>query len=256
MDQKPDILKKRPKRTATGEPVDKIIIDPPIAKITSGPDATDEAVITFGKFNPPHAGHERLVEHIKFLAEEKNATPLVFLSHSGGLLEYDLKLNLCRAAFGFDVVVESTHRDLFQVLENMQDFKRVTVVVGSDRFAEFSERLPKYFDNVEIVEFEREGESSTALREAVWNDDLETFTAALPTKLQSAADGLFDLFHSSKAPSSMLKERAMALAWQLVRPNIDHVEPVTGDTKMSDKLRYQKVNRLHKFKRILDTGAA
>lgn len=247
-------LKKRPKRTATGEPVDQIIIDPKLAKIgTPSETSMNEAIVTFGKFNPPHAGHERLIEHMRKLAEQKDADPLVFLSHREGVLDYHQKLLLCQMAFGSDVIVESEVNDLFQILENL-DYKKITVVVGSDRFAEFSERLPQYFDNVEVVEFDRQGESSTALREAIWDGNFDGFTEVLPKALQPMADELFEYLQSSKPDKKYLKERAMALAWQVARPNVSVAEP-TAEPKVSEKLRFP-FKRMYKHKRILDSGAA
>ena len=42
----------------------------------------DIAVITFGRFNPIHIGHEKLVDSIQKIAREKQAIPYLFMSHT------------------------------------------------------------------------------------------------------------------------------------------------------------------------------
>lgn len=263
-----DALKKRPKRTATGEPVDQIIVEPHLKQLKPESDvAPQEAVITFGKFNPPHAGHVALVEHLKQVAKDRGAEARVYLSHSAGVLDYREKLDFCRSAFGRRVVCESAERDLFQILQGMTDYKKIAVVVGSDRAKEFSEQLPKYYDNVEVISFERSSpESSTALREAVLNEDYTAFFQALPRTLHDRAEELFSIVYERQQskPSqdpSLLRERAVEFAYKFTRSEPDPKEALRlyrkqVPAKMSDRLQHIRIRRQHKMKRILDTGAA
>lgn len=223
----------------TGQPADEIEFSPKPVPLKNTSMA--EAVIAFGKFNPPHAGHARLVEEVRFLACEGQPIEkyhAVFLSKGKGLLEYNQKLSLCREAFGKDIVVDSPHTNIFSLLEEIQGrFKKITLVVGTDRYQEFKERLGLYFENVEVVEFEREGESSTALRQAAQDGDLEAFRAMLPLELQEDAEEVFETVtaaqrtirtsklkkwspdqDTSKKPSN--KMRAMDLAKRIVRTRI------------------------------------
>ena len=62
-------------------------------------------IFTWGRFNPPHKGHEKLITKMKDLGENSQ----VFLSHSHDIknpLEYEYKFQLMQKAFG-DVIILS-----------------------------------------------------------------------------------------------------------------------------------------------------
>jgi FAD synthase len=57
---------------------------------------TSTAVVTFGRFNPPTIGHQKLVDKVVAVAKAKRAIPLVYASHSSDKkknpLSYDSKI--------------------------------------------------------------------------------------------------------------------------------------------------------------------
>lgn len=107
-----------------------------------------EAVIIFGRFNPPTVGHEMMINKAREIAESKDADLLVYLSHSHdnkkNPLPYNLKLDLCQEAFG-DVVQDAKYKNIFDVLEDLnEEYDAVTIVIGSDRFEEMIDRVTPY----------------------------------------------------------------------------------------------------------------
>lgn len=48
-------------------------------------------VFTYGRMNPPHSGHLKLIKQIKKLANEKGKTPIVIVSHLEGTAKNPLK---------------------------------------------------------------------------------------------------------------------------------------------------------------------
>jgi nicotinic acid mononucleotide adenylyltransferase len=255
---------KRPKRTVTGKTPDPIDVKPDIKKLRN------EAVIAFGKFNPPHAGHERLINEVRMLAEQHKATPMVFLSHGKGLLEYREKLDFCQSAFG-DIIVESDKRSIFEVIDGLQEtYGRFTIVVGMDRYDEFKQRLSEYYDNVSVWAIERpEGsESSSLLRSLAESNNLEAFKKALPDTLAERAEELFETVSLAqrrdrslrmkrlqprlhvaqerskhrRADDPHIKTRAMALARRIVRTRIAGEQGrYYQDLKPTEKLQIDKL---------------
>jgi len=168
-------------------------------------------VLTFGRFNPPTIGHQKLVEAVKKIAKSKNAKPLVYLSHSQDSkknpLSYKDKMKYAREAFG-DLMHVSKSKTIIEVLKELENtYKNITVVVGSDRVNEFSSLLNKYngkeynFDSI-VVESAGErdpdaegvaGMSASKMRHAVQENDMKTFKSGLPSKLKSVAKEMFNV---------------------------------------------------------------
>ena len=131
----------------------------------------DTAVFTFGRFNPPTTGHEKLIDA---LAREQGKNPgapmYVYPSHSQNpkkdplphnkkvaymkkmFPKYKRNIKVSRARNVFDIAVELHNRG----------HKAVVMVVGSDRVEEFDNLLNKYngeegrhgfygFDDIKVV---------------------------------------------------------------------------------------------------------
>ena len=174
----------------------------------------DTAVFTFGRFNPPTTGHEKLIDA---LAREQGKNPgapmYVYPSHSQNakkdplphnkkvaymkkmFSKYKKNIKVSRARNVFDIAVE---------LHN-KGHKAVVMVVGSDRVNEFDNLLNKYngeegrhgfygFDDIKVVSAgERdpdaegvEGMSASKMRAAASANDFDQFKLGLP---KGFADG-------------------------------------------------------------------
>ena len=174
----------------------------------------DTAVFTFGRFNPPTTGHEKLIDA---LAKEQGKNPgslmYVYPSHSQNAKKdplphnkkvaymkkmfpkYKRNIKVSRARNVFDIAVELHNRG----------HKAVVMVVGSDRVEEFDNLLNKYngeegrhgfygFDDIKVVSAgERDpdaegvtGMSASKMRAAATANDFDQFKLGLP---KGFADG-------------------------------------------------------------------
>jgi hypothetical protein len=161
-----------------------------------------KAVISWGRFNPPTVGHEKLVQKVMDVARRERGEPRVYLTHTQNAskdpLSYKDKIMLATRAFG-SVVKVSASRTIIQLMVELQKagFKEVVVVAGSDRVSEYTALLNKYngkdytFDKVKVVSAgERdpdaegvEGMSASKMRKAVADGDIDAFMKGVPSRM-------------------------------------------------------------------------
>ena len=169
-------------------------------------------VFTFGRFNPPTIGHQKLIQKVLSLpADEKK----IYLSRSQDSkknpLEPNAKLRFMRDMFKFarrNLELNPTNMvlDLMTSIHK-KGFTDVTMVVGSDRVREFENILIKYnqvksrhgyydFDTIKVVSAgDRDpdadgavGMSASKMRDAAAKGDKESFKKGLPATYRSPAD--------------------------------------------------------------------
>ena len=172
----------------------------------------DTAVFTFGRFNPPTTGHEKLIDA---LAREqgKNAGSKMYVYPSKSQnakkdpLPYAKKVAYMKKMFPkySKNITVSTPRTAIEVAVELykKGHKAIVMVVGSDRVAEFDRLLNEYngvegkkhgyygFDNIEVVSAgERdpdsegvEGMSASKMRKAAIEDDSDTFSKGVSKEL-------------------------------------------------------------------------
>lgn len=167
----------------------------------------DTAVFTFGRFNPPTTGHEKLINALA--KQAGSGSPMyVYPSHSQNPkkdpLPHKKKVAYMRAMFPQyrKNITVSKSRNVFEIAVELykKGHKAIIMVVGSDRVQEFANLLDKYngvegrhgyygFDNIEVVSAgERDpdaegvtGMSASKMRAAAAADDFEQFKLGLPT---------------------------------------------------------------------------
>ena len=167
----------------------------------------DTAVFTFGRFNPPTTGHEKLMEAVAKQAKKNSAPYYIFASHSENAkkdpLPYAKKLAYMKKMFpkhARSLVVDKA-RNVFEIAVTLHNkgHKSIVMVVGSDRVSEFDALLNKYngtearhgyygFDNIEVVSAgERDpdaegvtGMSASKMRAAAVANDFDQFKLGLP----------------------------------------------------------------------------
>ena len=131
----------------------------------------DTCVFTFGRFNPPTTGHEKLLDAVAKQAKKNAGAPYyVFASHSENPkkdpLPYAKKVAYMKKMFpkhARNIVVDKA-RQVFEIAVTLHNkgHKSIVMVVGSDRVTEFDTLLNKYngvegrhgyygFDNIEVV---------------------------------------------------------------------------------------------------------
>ncbi len=168
----------------------------------------DTAVFTFGRFNPPTTGHEKLLDAVAAQVKKNPGAPYyVFASHSENAkkdpLPYAKKVAYMKKMFpkhSKSIFVDKA-RQVFEIAVTLYNkgHKSIVMVVGSDRVSEFDTLLTKYngvegrhgyygFDNIEVVSAgERdpdaegvEGMSASKMRAAVIEGDFKAFSQGLP----------------------------------------------------------------------------
>jgi len=173
-------------------------------------EAKTDAVFTFGRFNPPTTGHEKLIDALDVQRRKiSGSTMLVYPSHSQNPkkdpLPHAKKVAYMKKMFpkySKNITVDKS-RTVFEVATSLHDkgFKSITMVVGSDRVEEFRRLLDKYngfeggrhgfykFDKITVVSAgERdpdaegvEGMSASKMRASAVANDYDLFKQGLPS---------------------------------------------------------------------------
>ena len=171
-------------------------------------EAKETIVFTFGRFNPPTIGHEKLIEKVASVA---GSNPYrVYPSHSQNPkkdpLPHALKVAYMRKMFPKhrkNIIADKKMKTAIFIAEALynEGFKNLVMVVGSDRVQEFQTLLNRYndapdkkgnqlfkFDSVKVVSAgERdpdaegvEGMSASKMRAAATDGDKDAFLTGLP----------------------------------------------------------------------------
>ena len=166
------------------------------------------AVFTFGRFNPPTIGHEKLLKTVSNAASKHRGDYYVFMSHSQDSKKNPLKHEQKQM---FMKIIFPKHRSAFikskakNALEaavqlyDMKKYSKLVMVVGSDRVQDFNKILNQYngeknkhgfydFDNIQVISAgERdpdaegvEGMSASKMRAAVAAGDYDIFKMGIP----------------------------------------------------------------------------
>lgn len=109
-------------------------------------------VMAFGRMNPPTAGHEKLVNKVKEVADKHNGNHVVVLSHSQDAkknpLSPEAKVNHAKNLFsGTNIKSSSKEHPTFlhQASElHKSGTEHLVMVAGSDRVSEYKEKLHQY----------------------------------------------------------------------------------------------------------------
>ena len=159
--------------------------------------------IAFGRFNPPHAGHQQLMDTAAASAEADESDYMIVPSRSNdpkkNPLDADTKVAFMRGMFpqhSSRIQNDQNTRTIFDVLKRAHNdgYTNVRIVGGADRVKEFDKLANNYngslyqFDNVEVVSAgDRdpdadgvEGMSASRLRLAASENDFKTFRSAMP----------------------------------------------------------------------------
>ena len=172
--------------------------------------------IAFGRFNPPHAGHQQLMDTAAAAAEAEESDYMIVPSRSNdpkkNPLDADTKVAFMRGMFpqhSSRIANDQNTRTIFDVLKKAHNdgYANVRIVGGADRVKEFDKLANSYngnlyqFDNVEVISAgDRdpdadgvEGLSASRLRLAASENDFKTFKSAMPEGMRPKdARELFD----------------------------------------------------------------
>lgn len=205
-------------KTITGSTPDQIVINP----IQEAKEK--RVVLTFGRFNPPTTGHEKLIHKVESEAEKQGAEAHVIASHSEGTgknpLPKDKKVGYLKkvAAPGTHVTGASKeHPTLLHHLSNLHKAGVEHVTIVSDKEEEFGNMAKKYngvegkhghynFKSINSLSSGKrdpnakgtEGISGTKMREHARSGNMKEFKKGLPKALHPHADEIASHIKSVK----------------------------------------------------------
>lgn len=180
---------------------------------------TKDVTFTFGRYNPPTVGHEKLFDQVKKISRGGNYR--IYASRSedakNNPLKFKEKLKFLRKMFpkhARNIMADKDVRTVLDIAVKLYDqgFTKLTMVVGSDRVKEFDILLNKYngvksrhgFYNFEgainvVSAGERDpdsadvsGMSASKMRMAAQQNDLADFAKGVPARLSSGVQDLFN----------------------------------------------------------------
>ena len=167
-----------------------------------------QVVFTFGRFNPPTTGHEKLLDKVKQIAG--TGRYVIYPSQSQNQrkdpLPFALKVAYMRKMFpkyAKNIIADRNLKTALDIAVKLHDegFKNLMMVVGSDRIKEFQNLLNTYngvegkrhgfydFDTIQVVSAgDRDpdaegvsGMSASKMRTAASNGDFNSFEKGLPS---------------------------------------------------------------------------
>ena len=174
----------------------------------------DTLTTAFGRFNPPTAGHEKLLQAAR---KASAGGPLkIYPSRTQdpkkNPLDPDMKISYMKKMFPDfeeEIINDAEMISIFDVLTTAYEdgYKNVNIIVGADRQAEFENLATKYngdlydFENIRVISAGVrdadaagvEGMSASKLRKAVQDDDFDAFKRGMPKKVKDAdSQAIFD----------------------------------------------------------------
>jgi len=171
----------------------------------------DTAIFTFGRFNPPTLGHEKLVIAVANVARREGGEYFVYPSHTQdpkkNPLDQTTRVKYMKKMFPKhkENIIISTGKTALEIASELHDKKytNLVMVVGSDRVKEFQSMLDRYngdenkahgfydFDTIKVVSAgERDpdaegvsGMSASKMRQSAVEGDFKTFRSGIPSSL-------------------------------------------------------------------------
>ena len=179
-----------------------------------------EISITFGRFNPPTIGHEKLLSTVAREAKRSGGEYRIYPSRSEdpkkNPLDAGTKIKYMRQAYpdhANAIIDNADMRTIFDVLTALDNdgYSSVNIVVGGDRVSEFNSLAQKYngdlytFDEIKVTSAGGrdpdaegvEGMSASKMRKAAAEGDFDTFKQGIPKGL--GKEGSEKLFMTLRA---------------------------------------------------------
>ena len=162
--------------------------------------------VTFGRFNPPTIGHEKLLKKVAQQAKSSGGTYRIYPSRTEdpkkNPLDTGTKVRFMRQAYpdhANSIIDNEEMRTIFDVLSGLDadGYSSVNIVVGGDRVSEFNSLATKYngdlytFDEIKVSSAgDRdpdgegvEGMSASKMRKAAMEGDQESFNKGIPAAM-------------------------------------------------------------------------
>lgn len=227
----------KPGKTASATPQQELDPNAPMP----GVDQPMSVTVTFGRFNPPTVGHEKLIKNVASMA--KGGEFRIYPSRSQDAKKNPLtpteKISVMKKMFPEykdNIINDENMRTIIDVLKTIgeEGFTDVSIVVGGDRVKEFEELANKYngslytFNTISVLSAgERdpdaesvEGMSASKMRAAASQNDFKAFRTGIPKSMDDKQTmNLMNKLRKSMGISSMSSKTEL---WQIA-PKLDYV---------------------------------
>lgn len=237
-------------------------------------EATGHITFTFGRFNPPTVGHEKLIDKVHTVAKGGSYRIYASQSHDAkkNPLDYNTKIKFMRKMFprhARNIISDTKIKSAFDVLDSLyeQGYRQVTFVVGSDRVEEFQRTLNKYngekratgFYNFEggiqvVSAGERDpdaedvsGMSASKMRAAAADNNFELFAKGLPSGFREAQK----LFNAVRSGMGLKESYNFRQHIQLPTLSKEREAYVNGDLfKVGDVIEVKESKEIGQIQRL------
>jgi pterin-4a-carbinolamine dehydratase len=207
--------------TDTGMPKNEIELNPQMDTNWSIYEEKDKHVVfTFGRMNPPTAGHEMLVDKVKQHAEKVGGEAHIYLSKTQDKkknpLDYQTKHAFAKKAFGSTVKhTPEGHSNVHGILKHLHSlgYTHATLIAGDDRIEDYKRIANTYngpgkdynFKKIEVKSAGArdpdaegvEGMSASKLRSFASAGKHKEFKEGLPKNLQKHSKEIMDTLRQS-----------------------------------------------------------
>ena len=196
--------------------------------------------IAFGRFNPPHIGHQKLMDMASSGSEDGDyiVVPSRTQDKKKNPLDADTKISYLRKMFpqhSEKIVNDAQNKTIFDVLKkaHMDGYTNVKIYGGADRVSDFQKLSGDYngklyqFDNIEVIDAGKrdtkskkkvERAESSSQRRFAAEGDFESFKSFLPKELDDK--DAKELYNQVRAAMN-IKE-----GWNLweIAPKLDFIQ--------------------------------
>jgi len=183
---------------------------------------TKAVTFTYGRFNPPTIGHEKLI--LEVIKAARGGDYKIFVSQSNkpksDPLQYKEKVGIMRKMFpkyARNIILDEKLKTVFDICVSLynQGYTDLTMVVGSDRIKEFKTLLLKYngskarhgFYEFGNISFQSAGERDPDSDDVSGMSASKMRAAAVSGDFQSFADGLPKSFGDKLSVFNLLRKR-------------------------------------------------
>ena len=235
----------------------------PAEKKKEAQEADNHVAITFGRFNPPHAGHGKLLDAVKAHGGDSGnyrIYPSRSQDHKKNPLSAQQKVDHMRKLFkGHKDAIQNNeaHRNVFDILRDLNDEgkEHVTMVVGDDRVKEFEKITNKY--NGVHYDFKSINIKSAGARDPNSEDPVEKLSASGQRKHASGDD--HESFHAGM-PKGTSKKYSRQLMADVKAGMVPPKKEKKGTKKESvwdyaPKLDYDSFRDFYMLNQIFKVGA-
>jgi len=165
----------------------------------------DTVVFTFGRFNPPTIGHEKLVQKVLEVSANANADHVIFLSQTHkpkrDPLPWKNKVSLFKKMFPeANVSTNKEVKNPYGALASLgEEYDNVIMIAGDDRANQYDTEMRKYIGEYGITNFEVvnagfrdpdaegvEGMSASKARALAVEGNFKAFSQSLPSTISNA----------------------------------------------------------------------